>query len=190
VSPPDADADAAPPPLPTLQGARCRLRPLRPADAPALARHANDEAVRRNLFEGFPSPYTLAHAQAWCAAQSGEAAWGRVWGIEFDGEIVGCIGLRPDAGWLRCNAEVGYWVGQAVWRRGIASDALRLVTDWALAALPELWRIYAPIFAWNEGSQAVARRCGYRLEARLERSAIKDGRVIDRVQYVRLRPQE
>ena len=51
---------------PTLAGSRCVLRALRPGDARALQRHADDEAVRRNLFEGFPGPYTLADAQAWC----------------------------------------------------------------------------------------------------------------------------
>jgi RimJ/RimL family protein N-acetyltransferase len=99
------------------------------------------------------------------------------------GEAIGCIGLRPDHGGLRCNAELGYWLGQAHWRRGIASEALDLVTQWAWAMRPELTRLYAPIFAWNEGSQAVARKAGYLLEARLPQSAIKAGRVIDRVQY-------
>jgi RimJ/RimL family protein N-acetyltransferase len=104
-----------------------------------------------------------------------------------DDQVVGCISLRPDAGWLRCNAEVGYWIGQAYWRRGITSEALALVTAWAWSHRPELMRLYAPIFAWNEGSQVVARKCGYFLEAQLRCSAIKDGRVIDRVQWAALR---
>jgi RimJ/RimL family protein N-acetyltransferase len=152
---------------PTLTGSRCVLRALRPGDAPALQRYADDEAVWRNLFEGFPRPYTLADAQAWCDGgwrERGDA----VWGIAVDDEAIGCLGVRADTGWLRCNAEVGYWIGQPHWRRGIT-------------------RLYAPIFAWNEGSQAVARACGYQLEGPMPQSAIKDGRVIDRVQYARYR---
>ena len=143
--------------VPTLIGERCTLRELRPADAASVARHGDDEAVWRNLFEGFPRPYTLNDALAWCGG--GWRAGGWVWGVEADAEVVGCIGLRPDAGWLRCNAEVGYWIGRAHWRRGLASEALKLCTAWAFAAQPELTRLYAPVFAWNEGSQAVARRC-------------------------------
>jgi RimJ/RimL family protein N-acetyltransferase len=175
------------PSQPTLQGRHCTLRALTLDDAPSLQRHADDEAVWRNLFEGFPRPYTLVDAQTWCSTGSRAPAMGHVWGIEVDDQVVGCISLRPDAGWLRCNAEVGYWIGQAYWRRGITSEALALVTAWAWANRPELMRLYAPIFAWNEGSQAVARNCGYFLEAQLRCSAIKDGRVIDRVQYAALR---
>lgn len=171
--------------VPLLAGQRCTLRELRPADAPALARHADDEAVWRNLFEGFPRPYTLADAEAWCGG--GWRGAGHVWGIAVQDEVVGCVGIRPDEGWLACNAEVGYWVGQAHWRRGIASEGLRLATAWAFDCLPGLTRLYAPIFAWNEGSQAVARRCGYVQEGVMPRSAIKAGRVIDRVVYAAYR---
>lgn len=173
--------------LPTLAGARCTLRGLRLSDALSLQRHADDEAVWRNLFEGFPRPYTMADAELWCGGQSREPQFGHVWGIEHQGEVVGCIGLVQQPGWFRCNAEVGYWLGQAVWRRGLASEAMRRVTEWAWQALPEVTRLFAPIFSWNEGSQAVARKCGYVLEARMPKSAIKAGRVIDRVVYAAYR---
>ena len=176
-------------PLPILQGERCLLRALVPEDAPALVTHANDPAVARNMFDAFPQPYTLEAATAWATHESHSGAFGWVWGIVVDGGVVGCIGLRPEAGWLRCNAEIGYWIGQARWRRGIAGDALRQVTDWAFAAVPEITRIHADIFSWNEGSQAVAGKCGYVREAILPQSAIKDGRVIDRVVWASYRTE-
>ena len=176
-----------PVPLPTLQGERCLLRALVPADAPALVTHANDPAVARNLFDAFPQPYTPEVAAAWAGHEAASGVFGWVWAITLDGALVGCIGLRPEAGWLRCNAEIGYWIGQAHWRRGITADAVRQVTDWAFAALPEITRIHAPIFSWNEGSQAVARKCGYVREGLLRQSAIKDGGVIDRVLWAAYR---
>jgi [ribosomal protein S5]-alanine N-acetyltransferase len=177
------------PPLPILQGERCLLRALVPEDAPALVVHANNPAVARNLFDGFPQPYDLAAAAAWAGHQANSGDFGRVWAVVVDGGLVGCIGLRQEAGWLRCNAEIGYWIGVAFWRRGIGSDAVRQVTDWAFAAVPEITRIHAPIFAWNEGSQAVVRKCGYVREASLKQSAIKDGAVIDRVLWATYRTQ-
>ena len=176
-------------PLPLLQGERCLLRALVPEDAPALVAHANDPAVARNMFDAFPQPYDLAAANAWAGrdANSGEFGW--VWAIVVDGGVIGCIGLLPAKGWLRCNAEIGYWIGQAHWRRGIASDALCQVTDWAFAAVPEITRVHAGIFAWNEGSQAVARKCGYVREGLLKQSAIKDGEVIDRVVWATYRTE-
>lgn len=171
--------------LPALHGAVATLRPLLPADAPSLQRHADDPQVACTLFDGFPQPYTIEEAQAWCA--DGWRSRGHVWGIVADGEVVGCIGLRVDAGWLRCNAEVGYWVGRAYWGRGLASDALALGTGWAFANLSEVTRVYAPIFDWNAASQAVARKAGYVLEGKMPMSAIKDGRVIGRVVYATYR---
>jgi RimJ/RimL family protein N-acetyltransferase len=175
-------------PLPTLQGERCLLRALQPQDAPALVQHADNPAVARYLFDGFPQPYTLAAATAWCTHQAASGAFGRVWAVVVDGGLIGCIGLQQEGAWLRCNAEIGYWIGESHWRRGITSDAVRQVTDWAFAAIPELTRIYAPIFAANEGSQAVVRRCGYVREAVLKQSAIKNGAVIDRVLWSTYRP--
>jgi len=176
-------------PLPILQGERCLLRALVPEDAPALAKHANDPAVARNLFDGFPQPYTLEAATAWATHESHSGAFGWVWGVVVDGAVIGCIGLHQASGWLRCNAEIGYWIGQAYWRRGIGSDAVRQVTDWAFAAVPGLTRIHAPIFSWNEGSQATVRKCGYVREGLLKQSAIKDGSVIDRVVWAAYRPE-
>ena len=174
-------------PLPILQGERCLLRALVPEDAPALVANANNPAVARNLFDGFPQPYTLEAATAWAGHEANSGAFGRVWAVVVDGALAGCIGLAQEQGWLRCNAEIGYWIGEAFWRRGITSDAVRQVTDWAFAAVPDVTRIHAPIFARNEGSQAVVRRCGYVREAVLKQSAIKDGEVIDRVLWATYR---
>lgn len=167
-------------PLPLLQGERCLLRPVAASDAPALQRHADDAAVARGLFEGFPSPYLASHAQAWCGHEANSGAFGYVWAIVVDDALVGCASLVPhDGAGNRCNAEVGYWVGQSSWRRGIASDALAQVVDWGFAALPHLTRIYAPIHARNAGSQAVARRAGFVPEGVQKQAIIKDGQVID-----------
>ena len=151
--------------LPTLAGARCVLRALRPADAPAIALHANDAALVRNLHDGFPHPYTLAHAQAWCGGQHRELAFGHVWAITVGDAAIGCTGVLPGSGLLACNAEVGYWIGQAFWGRGIAADALGLASAWAWGQLPAVQRLFAPIHARNPASQRVAAKAGYVLGA-------------------------
>jgi len=177
-------------PLPVLQGERCLLRALAASDAPSLRRHADNPNVWINLFEGFPSPYLDEHARAWCEREAGSGQFGYVWGIVADGEVVGCIALEPElrAAGVRCNAEIGYWIGESFWRRGIASDAVRQVVDWAFAALPALTRIHAPIYARSAGSQAVVRRCGFVQEGVMRASRIKAGEVIDCVSWAVIRP--
>ena len=179
-------------PLPTLRGQRCTLRALVPADASALQRHADDPAVAHNLFEGFPQPYTLAEAEWWCNGGHREPQFGFVWGIEAVGEgaqeVIGCISVDPQQGLWGSSAVIGYWIGQAHWRRGITSEALKLVTAWAWGALPQTMRLWMPIYARNAGSQAVARAAGYRLEGTLPLAIRKAGFAIDAVQYGLTRP--
>lgn len=170
---------------PRLSGTSTVLVPLALPHAASLQRHADDELVWKTLFEGFPRPYTIGDAEAWCGA--GWRAAGVVWGVSVADEVIGCVGVRQDKGWLRCNAEVGYWIGRAHWGKGIATEALRLASDWALSDMGELTRLYAPIFDWNAASQAVARKAGYELEGRMPLSAIKAGQVIGRVLYARYR---
>jgi ribosomal-protein-alanine N-acetyltransferase len=176
-------------PLPHLPGRLCLLRELLPSDAVSIQRHADDPAVARNLFDGFPQPYTLQDAQAWCGGLWREPQFGRAWAIDVDGQAIGCIGITLQDGWARCNAAVGYWIGQAFWGRGIAGDALTRLTAWAWGHLPHVTRLYAPIFARNLASQRVAAKSGYVREAVLPMSIVKGGEVIDCVQYAAYRAQ-
>jgi len=176
------------PPSPTLAGPRCTLRAFHAGDAPSLAQQANDPAVAFNLFDGFPQPYTLADAQLWCTSLHRQPDFGQVWAIDVGGQAIGSISLIPGQGMRACNAEVGYWIGQAHWRQGITGAALARVTAWAWREWPPVQRIVAPIFARNAGSQAAAARAGYVLEAHLPRSLLKAGEVIDVVQWAAYRP--
>jgi RimJ/RimL family protein N-acetyltransferase len=172
-----------------LAGERCTLRGLLPSDAPTLQRHADDTAVWRNLFDGFPHPYTMADAQAWCGGGWRDA--GDVFGIVVDGGVIGCVGATPvTAPGRSCNAEVGWWIGQTNWGRGIAADALAVFTAWIWPQRPQLTRLFATIFLRNPASMRVADKAGYQREGLLPRSIVKAGEVIDSVLYASYRPQK
>src|SRR5207249_11882042 len=85
------------------------------------------------------------------------------------------------------SAEIGYWLGERFWGRGIATEALAAMTRHAIET-HELTRVYAVPFAWNTASCRVLEKAGYVLEARLRRSAIKDGQVVDQLQYAFIPP--
>jgi RimJ/RimL family protein N-acetyltransferase len=175
--------------LPTLVGQHCTLRPLRPADAASMQRHANDPAVAYNLFDGFPQPYTLQMAQDWCSHQHLQPDFAHVLGVVVEGDdVAGCISVTPQGGIWSSSAVVGYWLGQAYWGRGVMGEALQLITAWAWSALPQTMRLWMPIYARNQGSQGVARHAGYTLEARLPLAVRKGGMAIDAVQFGVTRP--
>jgi ribosomal-protein-alanine N-acetyltransferase len=165
--------------------ATCIVRSFRADDAASLAQHANDRAIWSNLRDRFPHPYTLADAHAWIAhAESNEQPTS--FAIDVAGEVIGGIGLRLNEDVERISAEIGYWIGRAYWGRGIATDAVRAVTEHAFATR-ELTRIYALPFAENAASIRVLEKAGYLREGLLRRSAIKDGVVRDQLLYAVVR---
>jgi len=102
--------------------------------------------------------------------------------IEVDGEAVGGIGLVLHQDIERCSAEIGYWLGQDYWGRGITGAALRAITPYAITQFA-LTRIYAVPFLRNTASIRVLEKAGYQLEGIMRRSAIKEGEVLDQALY-------
>ena len=159
----------------------CAVRSWRTSDAESLLRHANNYKIWLNLRDAFPHPYTRQDARAYIRSVR-ERAPETTFAIAVGDEAVGSIGfvLRHDV--ERVSAEIGYWLGEAFWGRGITTEALVAVTQYAVDT-HGLTRVYALPFAWNAASCRVLEKAGYVLEARLRQSAIKDGRVTDQMQY-------
>ena len=162
------------------------VRTWRADDAPALARNANNRKIWINVRDRFPSPYTIEDAEGW-VRHCARAMPSTDFAIEVDGEAAGGIGVVLHDDVERVSAELGFWLGEPFWGRGITTEALRAVTAHALTA-HGLTRIYALPFEWNTASCRVLEKAGYVLEARLRRSAIKDGRVIDQMLYAFVSP--
>ena len=137
------------------------------------------------LRDRFPHPYSVDDAREFIAfARGGEPE--TAFAITVDDRAVGSIGavLRDDV--ERCSAEVGCWLGEPYWGRGMATRALAAFTRFAFAAY-EVERLYALPLAANGASCRVLDKAGYQLEGRLRRSAVKDGTVQDQLLYAILR---
>jgi ribosomal-protein-alanine N-acetyltransferase len=159
----------------------CDVRSWRTSDAESLLRHANNRNIWLNLRDAFPHPYTKHDARAYIRSVR-ERTPETTFAIAVEDEAVGSVGfvLRTDV--ERVSAEIGYWLAEPFWGRGIATEALVALTQYAVGAYG-LTRIYALPFAWNLASCRVLEKAGYVLEARLRRSAIKDGEITDQMQY-------
>ena len=159
----------------------CLVRSFEAHDAWSLARHANNRRVWLNLRDYFPHPYTVDDARTFI-----ESARTRrpetEFAIAIDGLAVGAIGFVLQHDVERVSAQIGYWIGEELWGRGVMTDAVKAVTAYAIAR-HGLTRLYAAVFEWNLASARVLEKAGYQFEARLRRSAIKDSRIIDQLQY-------
>jgi RimJ/RimL family protein N-acetyltransferase len=171
-----------------LRLATCTLRSWEWRDRDAIVRHANNRNVSINLRDRFPSPYTASDARNWLDVVVGHKPETN-FAIDVGGEAVGGIGftLQPDVG--HRSAEIGYWLGEEFWGRGIATDALIAVTDHAFANY-DICRIFAHVFEWNNASARVLEKAGYTLEGRLRKSVTKDGQTIDQLMYAAIREEE
>lgn len=166
-----------------IDGDGFRLRRWRPGDVASLVRHANDEAVSRCLRDRFPYPYGEADARAWLDHAAGNEP---AWAIEIDGSAAGGIGLRPGEDVHRHSAEIGYWLGQAFWNRGLMTRAVRRLTAIALGEAG-LHRVFAHAYANNPASARVLEKNGYRCEGVLRDAVLKRGELVDAIVYARLR---
>ncbi len=163
----------------------CTIRSWRPGDETSLVRHANNRAVWRNMRDRFPHPYTDEDARRWVEINTTVFPETN-FAICVEGAAVGGIGIVRGEDVHRRSAEIGYWLGEDAWGRGIATVAVRAFTDWAFASFG-LARIHADVFAWNPASMRVLEKAGYTLEGRLRRSVFKDGEFTDQLIYAVVR---
>jgi len=164
---------------------RCRLRPFRDGDQASIVRYANNRQVWINLRDRFPHPYTKGDADAWIREVAGQDPPAQC-GIEVGGEVVGGIGLTLQEDIHRRSAEIGYWLGEPFWGRGIMSETVPAFTAYAFATF-DVCRVYATVFEWNRASARILEKAGYVLEGRLRKSVIKDGRTIDQFLFAYVR---
>jgi ribosomal-protein-alanine N-acetyltransferase len=169
-----------------LEGRLCAIRPWRESDAASLVAHANNINVAKYLRDRFPHPYTRkdAHEFLRYAAASPDPS---NLAIEVDGAAVGAIGYVPGSDVERFSAEVGYWLGEAYWGRGIVTEAVVMLTEFAFTRL-NLLRLFALPFADNIASARVLEKAGYVREAVLRSSCVKYGVPRDQLLYARINP--
>ena len=162
-----------------------QIRSFRADDAPALAKHGNNRAVWRNIWDKHPYPYGVADAEEWiqyAMQQDPETTFA----IASGDEAIGTIGFLPQADVARLSAEIGYWLGEPFWGRGITTGAVKALTEHAFAEF-EFVRLYATVMVWNPASARVLEKSGYRYEGLMRQSAFKDGEIIDQWLYATVR---
>ena len=160
------------------------LRPYRTSDVDRLVELANDPQVSRYLVYTFPYPYTRADAEWWVETGC-NLADARTRVIELDGVFVGSVGITPWTGWKAHQGEIGYWLGRAYWGRGIATEALRQMTDQGFGEMA-LRKLCGPVLAPNIASMRVLEKVGYRLEGILKQDVERGGELHDIHHYAKL----
>ena len=164
---------------------RYALRPWSWSDKDALIRHANNRNVSRALFDRFAYPYTVEAAERWLAIATSEGRDVHRT-ITCEDEAVGGISAMRGSENARFCAEIGYWLGESHWGRGVMTTAVRGFCE-ALFRETDLERIEAGAFAANTASHRVLEKAGFVREGVLRRKYFKDGEFVDDAVYALLR---
>ncbi|AUB58593.1 GNAT family N-acetyltransferase [Methanobacterium sp. MZ-A1] len=160
---------------------RCVLREWNPGDVESLVENANNYSIASHMRDQFPSPYTLEDGKSWIKVTSYPGK-NFFLAITLEDVAVGGIGLTLGEDIERISAEVGYWLGEKYWGKGITSSAIKGIVEYGFNNLG-LERIFAKPFEHNTASRKVLEKNGFKLEGIMEKSCIKNGKICNQVLY-------
>jgi len=166
-----------------------QLTEFRSSDRDALVEHLSNREIHRRTLR-LPYPYTAADAEKWFAfvAESTKQFGQPVhWAIRGPARnLIGGVGLEGLSADQSHRAEIGYWLAEPFWGRGIATSAVRAVCRYAFDTFG-LEKITAQVFDGNDASCRVLEKCGFHQEGFLQKHLVKDGKMLDVKAYGRLR---
>ncbi len=155
------------------------LRKLEPRDEKDLVKYASNPDVVRYLRNSFPYPYTHKDAHDWIHFAS-RFTKGYFMAIELNEEVIGCVGVEQQDDVFCKSAELGYWIGQNFWRKGIMTYVVKKTIEYAFLHM-DIVRLYANVFEGNIGSVKVLEKAGFVQEAVLKKAVYKNGIYLDQL---------
>ena len=161
----------------------CKIRKWELSDARELAASLSNPKVQNNLRDGLPYPYTerdgASYISAMLSADENEAF---AFAVTADSKVVGSIGVFRQTNIHRQTAELGYYIAEEYWGRGIMTEAVKQICEYVFDK-SDMLRIFAEPFADNAASCRVLEKAGFQYEGTLRNNAVKNGKVIDMKMY-------
>lgn len=168
---------------------KCRIRKWELSDAKDLAVALSNKKVQDNLRDGLPYPYTEQDGKEFISAMlSADENETFAFAITVDNMVLGSIGIFRQGNIHRQTAELGYYIAEEYWGKGIMTEAVKQICEYVFAN-SDIIRIYAEPFAYNIASCRVLEKVGFQYEGTLRSNAVKNGRVIDMEMYSLLKAE-
>ena len=167
----------------------CKIRKWELSDAKELATALSNKNIQDNLRDGLPYPYTERDGVVFISAMlSADENDTFAFAIMADSKVVGSIGVFRQGNIHRRTAELGYYVVEEYWGKGIMTEAVKQICEYVFDK-SDIIRIYAEPFAYNIASCRVLEKAGFQYEGTLRSNAVKNGKVIDMKTYSLLRTE-
>ena len=167
----------------------CKIRRWELSDARDLATALSNKKLQDNLRDGLPYPYTEQDGKefisAMLAANENDTF---AFAITVNGKVIGSIGAFRQTNIHNKTAELGYYIAEEYWGKGIMTEAVKQLCDYVFSHT-DIIRIYAEPFSYNIGSCRVLEKAGFQYEGTLRSNALKNGNVLDMKMYSKLKTQ-
>ena len=164
-----------------------QIRKWELADAKDLATPLSNRKILDNLRDGLPYPYTEQDGKDFIAAMlAADENSTFAFAITLDGKVIGSIGAFRQENIHKHTAELGYYIAEEHWGKGVMTEAVKQLCDYVFSHT-DMIRIYAEPFAYNIGSQRVLEKAGFQYEGTLRNNAVKNGKILDMKMYSILR---
>lgn len=168
----------------------CKIRKWKLTDAKDIAVALSNKKIQDNLRDGLPYPYSekdgIDFISSMISANEDETF---AFAITLDDKVIGSIGVFRQQNIHRQTAEMGYYIAEEYWGKGIMTDAVKQICEYVFKN-SDILRIYAEPFAYNTGSCRVLEKAGFQYEGTLRNNAVKNGKVIDMKMYSLLREEQ
>ena len=167
----------------------CRIRKWELSDAKELSLALSNRKIQDNLRDGLPYPYTEQDGTEYISAMlSADENETFAFAITVDSKVVGSIGVFRQENIHRQTAELGYYIAEEYWGKGIMTEAVKQICEYVFDK-SDIVRIYAEPFANNMASCRVLEKAGFQYEGTLRSNAVKNGKVIDMKMYSLLKSE-
>ena len=165
----------------------CKIRKWKLSDAKDLASVISNKKIQDNLRDGLPYPYTEQDATDYISAMLSEDENETfAFAITIDNKAIGSIGAFRQKNIHRHTAEIGYYIAEEYWGKGLMTEAVKQICSYIFDK-SNIVRIYAEPFSYNKASCRVLEKAGFLYEGTLRSNAIKKGKTIDMLMYSRLK---
>lgn len=160
-----------------------KIRSWKIEDVEVLAKATNNKKIQDNLRDGLPFPYTISDAKDFISSMlTADRNNTFAWAITIDDVAVGSIGVFRKENVHRLTAEMGYYIAEEYWGKGITTEAVKQACSYIFENT-DIIRIFADPFAINTGSCRVLEKAGFVYEGTLSKNALKNNIIIDMKMY-------
>jgi len=157
------------------------LRSWKNTDLNSLLKYANNYNIAKFMTNQFPHPYTTDKGRIFIDYASAANPL-LIFAIDINGEAAGGIGIHPQQDIHSKNAELGYWLGEPFWGKGVVTNAVKQMVKYGFETF-DINRIFARPFGTNIASRKVLMNAGFILEGKFEKTIYKNEEFIDELIY-------